>query len=89
MKRLTLAESAMRGHSLVTYFLLAIVAVGVGSYLWLRRSEGPEFILQATGIVLALSLAAEEIVRLEEIASLPGCPAHPCPIVEKKGNVGA
>jgi len=83
MKRFTLAESAMRGHSLVTYFLLAIVVAGVGSYLWLGRSGRPEFILQAIGITLAVSLAAEEIIRLQDF------PRRRNPSVETKGKVDA
>ena len=83
MKRFNLAQSAMPGRSLVTFFLLAIMVVGIGSYLWFRRSESPEFILQAIGAALAVSLAAEEIIRLQD------CPPRRNPSVETKGKVDA
>jgi multidrug efflux pump subunit AcrB len=66
MNGFNLSEWAIRHRSLVTYVTLVIVVVGIGSYLWLGRSEDPEFILQAIGIVLAVSLAAEEIIRLRD-----------------------
>jgi hypothetical protein len=80
MKRFTLAESAMRRHSLVTYVTLAVVVVGIGSYLWLAWREGPMFIFEALGIALAVGLAAEEIIRLED------CPPRRNPSVETEGK---
>jgi len=60
----SLSKWAIQGSSLVTYVMLVIAVVGLGSYLWLGRSEGPEFVLQAIGVVLGVSLAAEEVIRL-------------------------
>jgi len=82
MNRSNLSEWTIRHRSLVTYFML-IVLVGIGAYLWLRRSEDPGFILQAIGLALAVSLAAEEIIRLRD------CPPRRNPSVEAKGNVDA
>ena len=61
---LNLTEWPIQGSSLVTCVMLVIAVVGLGSYLWLGRSEGPEFVLQAIGAVLGVSLAAEEVTRL-------------------------
>jgi len=83
MTGFNLSEWAIRHRSLVTFFMLMIVVAGIGSYLWLGRSEGPEFILQAIGTALAVSLAAEEIIRLRD------CPPPPNPSVRAKGNVDA
>ena len=83
MNGFNLSEWAIRHRSLVTFFMLMIVVAGIGSYLWLGRSEGPEFILQAIGTALAVSLAAEEIIRLRD------CPPPPNPSVGAKGNVDA
>ena len=43
MNRLNLTEWAIRHRSLVIYFMLVIVAAGIGSYLRLGRSEDPDF----------------------------------------------
>ena len=61
---LNLTEWPIQGSSLVSYVMLVIAVVGLGSYLWLGRSEGPEFVLQVIGAVLGVSLAAEEVIRL-------------------------
>jgi hypothetical protein len=81
--KLKLTERAISRRSLVTYVTLVIMVVGIGSYLWLKRSEGTEFILQAIGIALAVSLAAEEIIRLRDF------PPRRNPSVEAKGKVDA
>ena len=41
--RFNLSEWALRHRSLVTYLMLVIAAAGVWSYLWLGRSEDPDF----------------------------------------------
>ena len=81
--KLKLTERAIRRRSLVTYITLVIMVAGVGSYLWFRRSEGPAFILQAIGAALAVGLAAEEIIRLQD------CPPRRNPSVQAKGKVDA
>ena len=43
MNRFNLTEWAIRHRSLVIYFMLVIVAAGIGSYLRLGRSEDPDF----------------------------------------------
>ena len=43
MNRFNLTEWAIRHCSLVIYFMLVIVAAGIGSYLRLGRSEDPDF----------------------------------------------
>jgi multidrug efflux pump len=78
-----LTEWAIRRRSLVIYFMLVVVMAGVGSYLWLGRSEGPESIFRAIGIVLGVSLVAEEIIRLRD------CRPRRNPSVETKGKVDA
>jgi hypothetical protein len=83
MKRSSLAKSAIQGRSLATYVTLAVVVVGMGSYLWLAWREGPMFIFVAIGIALAVGLAAEEIIRLQD------GPPRPNPSVETKGKVDA
>ena len=77
-----LAEWTIQHRSRLTYVTLVIVVVG-GSYLWLGQSAGPEFIFQAIGIALAVSLAAEEIIRLQN------CPPRRNPFVKAKGKVDA
>jgi hypothetical protein len=83
MKRPSLTKSAIQGRSLVTYVTLVIVVVGMGSYLWLAWREGPMFFFVAIGIALAVGLAAEEIIRLQD------GPPRPTPSVETKGKVDA
>ncbi len=78
-----LTEWAIRHRSLVIYFMLVVVVAGVGSYLWPEWSEVPESIFQAIGIVLGISLVAEEFLRLGD------CPPRRNPSVEAKGNVDA
>jgi multidrug efflux pump len=46
MKRFNLSEWAIGHRSLVTYFMLALVVAGVGSYLRLGRSEDPDFTIK-------------------------------------------
>jgi hypothetical protein len=82
MNRSNLSEWTSRHRSLVTYFML-IVLVGIAAYLWLGRSEDPGFTFQSIGLALAVSLAAEEIIRLRD------CPQRRNPSVEAKGNVDA
>ena len=43
MSHFNLTEWAIRHRSLVIYFMLVIVAAGIGSYLRLGRSEDPDF----------------------------------------------
>src|SRR5271166_6585703 len=43
MNRFNLTEWAIRHRSLVIYFMVVIVAAGIGSYLRLGRSEDPDF----------------------------------------------
>ena len=83
MKRSSLAKSAIQGRSLATYVTLVVMVVGMGSYLWLTRREGPMFIVETIGIALAVGLAAEEIIRLQDR------PPRPNPSVETKGKVDA
>jgi hypothetical protein len=80
MKRSNLAKSAIQGRSLVTYVTLVVVVVGMGFYLWLGRREGPMFIFEAIGIALAVGLAAEEVIRLQD------GPPRRNPSVETKGK---
>ena len=64
MTAASLSEWTMRHRGLAIDVVFAIALAAVGSYLWLGRSEHPEFSLFAAGIALAVSLAAEEIIRL-------------------------
>ena len=81
--KLKLTERAIQGRSLVTYVTLVVVAVVLGSYLWLAWREGPMFIFMAIGIALAVGLAAEDIIRQQD------CPPRRNPSVETKGKVDA
>jgi multidrug efflux pump subunit AcrB len=65
---LKLTEWAIRRRWLVTCSI-ALVVVGVGSYLSLGRSADPAFIFPAVGIALAVCLAAEEMIRLQNLSS--------------------
>ena len=57
-------EWAIRRHRLVIDVVFVVVLAAVGFYLGLERSEHPELVLFATGIALAVGLAAEEFIRL-------------------------
>ena len=46
MIRFNLSEWALRHRSMVTYFMLVIVAAGIWSYLRLGRSEDPDFTIK-------------------------------------------
>ncbi|HZZ24984.1 MAG TPA: hypothetical protein VFE60_21495 [Roseiarcus sp.] len=83
MKRSSLAKSAIQGRSLATYVTLAVVVMGMGFYLWLAWRGGPMFFFVAIGIALAVGLAAEEIIRLQD------GPPRRNPSVETKGKVDA
>ena len=71
MMRFNLSEWALRHRSLVTYFMLVIVAAGVWSYLRLGRSEDPDFtiktmVVQAQWPGAGVSDTAEQITdRIE------------------------
>ena len=81
--KLKLTERAIQGHTLVTCVTLVVVLVGMGSYLWRAWREDPMFIFEAIGIALAVGLAAEEIIRLQD------CPPRRDLSVETKGKVDA
>ena len=81
--KLKLTERAIQGRSLATYVTLVVVVVGMGSYLWLAWRDGPMFIFEAIGIALAVGLAAEEIIRLQD------GPPRRNPSVERKSKVDA
>ncbi len=62
MNRFNLTEWAIRHRSLVIYFMLVIVAAGVGSYLRLGRSEDPDFTVK-TMVVPVGCLAPRSATR--------------------------
>ena len=74
--KLKLAERAVQGRSLTTSITLVVAVVGMGSYLWLAWREGPMFFFEAIGIALAVGLAAEEIIRLQDCPPRRRCRAR-------------
>ncbi|MBW0004949.1 MAG: efflux RND transporter permease subunit [Hyphomicrobiales bacterium] len=66
MNRFNLSEWAIRHRALVTYFMLVIAVVGIGSYFRLGRSEDPDFTVK-TMVVQAAWPGATVKDTLEQV----------------------